>query len=338
MKTLVSAIIPVYNSEEFLEACIESLRNQTLKEIEMIFINDGSTDGSLDILRKYEKIDSRIKIIDQKNSGPSAARNRGIEIVTGDYISFIDSDDLIDKDMYKDMYEIASLDNSDAVICDMKMFEDENELYIRGLRYSNNKYDRKEIHNKIFKELLSNSQFNSMANKIYKKSIIKEEHIRLDERIYYAEDWLFNMKFFQVSNKVSYINECYYYYRRGHESSSSLYKQDTFEKVGLWIYRMRKKYAKELNMNPYLAVDDLFKVIIHCIISEFRRLDINLKDKFKNVSYIVNSKECEEAIDNIDLYRLKNKEKFLYYSIKHKVLILILIYVLVGRIKEKIYK
>ena len=111
MKILVSAIIPVYNSEQFLEECIESLRNQTLKEIEMIFINDGSTDNSLEILNKYEKIDSRIKVINQNNSGPSVARNIGIEVATGEYISFIDSDDWIDKDMYKMMYEVARDNN-----------------------------------------------------------------------------------------------------------------------------------------------------------------------------------------------------------------------------------
>lgn len=337
MKILVSAIIPVYNSEQFLEECIESLRNQTLKEIEMIFINDGSTDNSLEILNKYEKIDSRIKVINQNNSGPSVARNIGIEVATGEYISFIDSDDWIDKDMYKMMYEVARDNNSDSIICDMKMVDKEKELYIKGITYSKYKYNRNEIEDKIFKELLSNSQFNSMANKIYRTSIIKENNIRLDKNIYYAEDWLFNMEFFKISKNIFYINECFYYYRRGHESSSSSYKQDTFEKVGIWIYKMRKKYASELGMNPYLAVDDLFKVTVHCIISELRRLDISFKKKLKNVSKIINSKECIEVIDNIDKSTLKSKEKFIYYSIKYKLIFALQIYVLAGKIKEKFY-
>ena len=167
MNILVSAIVPVYNSEEFLEKCIESLRNQTLKDIEMIFINDGSTDNSLDILRGYEKIDSRIKVIDQKNSGPSVARNNGIKVAKGDYISFSDSDDWIDKNMYKDMYTIAKKNDSDAVVCDMKIVDGKSELDIKGLKYSLEEYDRKDIEEKIFTELLSNSEFNSMANKIF---------------------------------------------------------------------------------------------------------------------------------------------------------------------------
>lgn len=336
MNILISAIIPVYNSAEFLEECIESLRNQTLKEIEMIFINDGSTDNSLDILKNYENIDSRIKVIDQENSGPSEARNKGIEVAKGDYLSFIDSDDWINKNMYKIMYQNAINNNSDAVICDMKMVGNDNELYINGMKYSKFKYDRKEIEEMVFKELLSNSQFNSMANKIYKTSIIKENNIQLDKNIYYAEDWLFNMEFFKVSQNISYINECFYCYRRGHESSSSLYKSDTFEKVGLWIYRMRKQYASELGFNPYLAVDDLFKVTIHCIISELRRVDTSLKDKLKNVNYIVSSKECLEVIVNIDLSTLTIKERFIYYSIKYKLFFTLQLYVFAGQMKEKI--
>lgn len=334
MKILVSTIIPVYNAEKFLEECIESLRNQTLKEIEMIFINDGSTDNSLEILKKYEKIDSRIKVINQKNSGPSVARNRGIEIANGEYLSFIDSDDWVETSMYEDMYHRAINDKSDVVICDMKMVSVDSQLYVKGIIYSDEKYDRKNIEDKIFKELLSNSQFNSMANKIYKRSIVKENNLLLDKDIYYAEDWKFNMEFFKYSQTVSYINKCYYYYRRGHESSSNFYNDTTFERTGLWIYNMRKKYAIELGINPYLAVDDLFQVIIHCIVSEFRRSDISIKDKLKKVSYIINSKECLEVIDNINTHRLCVKYRFLYYFIKYKILIALLLYVLAGKIKE----
>lgn len=334
MKTLVSSIIPVYNSEEFLEECIESLRNQTLKEIEMIFVNDGSTDNSLKILEKYEKIDSRIKVINQKNSGPSSARNRGIEIAKGEYLSFIDSDDWIDTRMYENMYYRAINDKSDVVICDMKMVSLDSQLYVKGIIYCDERYDRKNIEDKIFKELLSNSQFNSMANKIYKRSIAKENNLLLDKDIYYAEDWKFNMEFFKHSQRLSYINKCYYYYRRGHESSSNFYNDTTFERTGLWIYNMRKKYAIEFGINPYLAVDDLFKVIIHCIICEFRRKDIRIKNKLKKVNSIINSKECLEVIDNINIHSLGIKYRFLYYFIKYKILIALLLYVSAGKIKE----
>lgn len=335
MKVLISAIIPVYNAEEYLRECIESLINQSLKEIEMIFINDGSNDNSLNILKSYEQIDNRIKIINQKNSGPSNARNNGLNLAQGEYISFIDSDDWIDLDMFKIMYDNAKKNNCDAVICDMNMVGSNSDIYVRGIKNNIKIFDRNLIEDIIFTSLLRDSQFNSMANKIFKREIIEKNNIRLDEKIFYAEDWLFNMEFFKFCNKASYINKCFYYYRRGHESSSSSYKEDTFEKVGLWIYRKRKEYAKIIGSNPYLAVYDLYKVTIHCIISEFRRIDINFKERIKRVKNILESSEVREVIRYISKSTMDVKEKYLLYCMKYRAYLGIIFYVSLGRLKEK---
>ena len=338
MSVLVSAIIPVYNSEEFLEECIVSLINQTLKNIEIIVVNDGSSDKSLEILKKYEKIDSRLIIIDQKNNGPSAARNRGIEIASGEYLSFVDSDDWIDLRMYEEMYSRAKSTEADIVICDMKMTGVNSDLYIKGISFDIKSYSKKEFKSNIYNELLSNSQFNSMANKIYKTKIVKENNIFLDENIYYAEDWLFNMQTIIHTSNIEYINKQFYYYRRGHESSSSFYDENTFERTGIWIYRKRKKYADLLNKNKFLGVNDLFQVTISCIVNEFRRNDIHLNKKIKRVREIINIEESKEMIENINLYSLSNKEKFLYFNIKNKLILFLFIYVLLGKIKENLRK
>lgn len=337
MEILVSAIIPVYNSEKYIKKCIDSLINQTLKNIEIILINDGSSDDSLRILRQYEKRDERIVVIDQKNNGPSSARNKGIDIAKGEYISFIDSDDWVDETMFEEMYNSAKENNSDVVICDMKLVNKDEETYITGLNYPIRNLSERAMKEIIFKELLSNSQFNSMANKIFRTSIIKKNNIRLDKDIYYAEDWLFNVEFFRRSKKISYINKAFYYYRRGHESSSSSYNDDTFEKVGLWIYRMRKEYANELNMNQYLGVDELFNVIIHCIISEFKRGDLTLKDKINRIKKIITTKESREVVNNIEKNKLSIKEKLLFYSIKNNNVIKLYIYFLSSKVKYRIY-
>lgn len=336
MKVLISAIIPVYNTEEYLEKCIDSLRKQTLKDIEIIFINDGSSDDSLRVLRQYEKLDERIIVIDKKNSGPSATRNEGIDIARGEYLSFIDSDDWIDKCMFEEMYKVAKEGNSDVVICDMKAVNKNEETYISGLHYPIRNLSERSMKKIIFKELLSNSQFNSMANKIFKASIIKENNIRLDKDIYYAEDWLFNVEFFKKSIKVSYVNKAFYYYRRGHESSSSSYNDDTFEKAGIWIYKMRKQYANELNMDQYLGVDELFNVITHCIISEFKRNDLTLSSRIKKINKIISAKESKEVVDNMEKSKLSLKEKFLLYSIKNKKIINLYIYFWISKLKNGI--
>lgn len=335
MSVLISAIIPVYNSQEFLEECIKSLRCQSLKNIEMIFINDGSSDKSLDMLKRHAKNDSRIKIIDQKNSGPSLARNKGLDIAQGEYISFIDSDDWIDKNMFEEMYKAAKDGNSDVVICDMKIISKDDESYVTGLHYPIKNLNKRVIKEIIFKELLSNSQFNSMANKIFRNYIIKENNIRLDKDIYYAEDWLFNIEFFKKATKVSYVNKAFYYYRRGHESSSSSYKDDTFEKVGLWIYRKRNEYARQLGVNEYAATDELYTVIIHCIVSEFRRKDISFKQKRNRVKNILSESETKEVVKYMNKDDIGIKDKYLLFCIKHKLSSFLHLYVIVGKIKER---
>lgn len=334
MKILVSVIVPVYNAEKFLDRCIESIRKQTLKEIEMIFINDGSIDSSLEILSKYEKIDDRIRVISQVNSGPSAARNRGIKVAKGEYITFVDADDYLELDMYEKMYNEAYKNKAELVISDFWINKDIKQ-HIRVIENGLQKYDKEEINNIIINKLLTNSNLSSLWNKLFRRDVIINNNIMLDENVFYAEDWLFVFNFYLKINNIAYINEPLYNYVRGHDSLSNSYGKDTFEVTGLWIYRKRKEFAKKLNYDEYIGVRSLYNVIMHCIISELRRKDINLKIKFKNISDIIDSDECTEVISNIDLNSLGIKEKFIYYAIKYKFILVIQLYVLLGKVKEK---
>src|SRR5574344_661413 len=117
MEKKVSIIIPVYNTEEYLDECLQSLINQTLKDIEIICIDDGSTDCSAEILHEYSLKDSRIKVLKQRNYGQSAARNKGLMFANGEYISFLDSDDFISEDMLEKLYCKAKEQNTDITMC-----------------------------------------------------------------------------------------------------------------------------------------------------------------------------------------------------------------------------
>ena len=124
-KVKISIIIPIYNVENYLEKCIESALNQTYKNLEIILVNDGSKDKSLDICRKYEFIDNRIILIDKPNAGVWLARYDGIKKATGSYISFMDSDDYIEKDYIEKLYSKAQENDYDIVVCGFKRIEDE---------------------------------------------------------------------------------------------------------------------------------------------------------------------------------------------------------------------
>ncbi|MDD3252714.1 MAG: glycosyltransferase family 2 protein [Lachnospiraceae bacterium] len=118
----VSVIIAIYNAEKYLSECLDSVLNQTLREIEVICVNDGSTDSSLEILKKYEAQDNRVKILDQKNQGAGAARNNGLQVAKGEYLSFLDSDDFFEPDMLEVAYRIASVERADICVFAANLF------------------------------------------------------------------------------------------------------------------------------------------------------------------------------------------------------------------------
>ena len=115
--TKISAILPVYNVEQYIKDCLDSIINQTMDDIEIICVNDGSLDNSLQVLEKYAQKDARIKIISQENQGQGIARNNGLKIANGEYITFIDPDDWVDVDMFEKMYKSAKKFDSDYVFC-----------------------------------------------------------------------------------------------------------------------------------------------------------------------------------------------------------------------------
>lgn len=199
----VSVIVPIYNTEKFLRKCIESIVNQTLQEIEIILINDGSTDNSHNICIEYaEKYSQKIKYINNKNIGCSATRNLGIELARGEYIAFVDSDDYIEKEMYKEMYDKAKKDNTDIVVCGItSIFLNSKEKYSLSIPIkSENSYERLS-----FKKKISNP-----VNKIFKKDLIKE--IRFQEETHSFEDLVFCFKLLVQTDKVSYIYKSFYNY------------------------------------------------------------------------------------------------------------------------------
>jgi glycosyltransferase involved in cell wall biosynthesis len=174
----VSIIVLVYNSEKYLEKCIESIRSQTLQEIEIILVNDGSTDSSENICRHYEEIDHRIVVISQENAGHAIARNAGLDIVKGEFIGFVDSDDVIHHQMYEILYENANKYNADLVMGDAKKVYSNSEIKKELIEK-----EKLEIYQLTLEQFYLNMfankngiwQWISIWNKLYKKTMIGEQ-------------------------------------------------------------------------------------------------------------------------------------------------------------------
>ena len=202
----VSIIVPVYNAQNFLEKCIESLTQQTLEEIELIFVNDGSTDQSLQILETYQKrFSDKMMVYSKENGGQASARNLGIAKSHGEYIGFIDADDDVDVNMYGAMYEKAKEESSDYVECqyhylqvDDKGQEKEIPQYGRVRAYDSDK--------EMFIDPLV-----SPWNKLYRASILKEHQCLFTEGVIY-EDTAFYIKVIPYLKKRSFIPEAYVYH------------------------------------------------------------------------------------------------------------------------------
>ena len=196
----VSVIVPVFNSEIYLKKCIDSILNQTLIDIEIILIDDGSTDNSLEIIRNYAKDFKNIKYKSKENEGQAIARNLGIKLATGDFICFVDSDDYIENTMLEKLYTNALINNSDIVICD----------YIE--EYQNKQIKKKSLF--INADSLHKSYILSVAgpcSKIIKTDIFKQNNLKfLENNIY--EDLAIIPTLALYSTKISYCEEILYHY------------------------------------------------------------------------------------------------------------------------------
>ena len=207
----ISIIIPVYNTEQYLERCIKSIVNQTYKNIEIILVNDGSFDNSPFICKEWANKDTRIKIINKENGGLASARNAGLNMCSGDYIAFVDSDDYVENNYIEMMLNEALLNNADVVETSLIIEEDNKKKFYEIRNGTVNK-------DTLVTHLLQNDYkvFSNVYNKIYKKEILHS--IRFDEELLYGEDTLFTFLVIVNSNKYVQLNKALYHYVKRNNS------------------------------------------------------------------------------------------------------------------------
>ncbi|OQD59376.1 glycosyltransferase, family 2 [Methanobrevibacter arboriphilus JCM 13429 = DSM 1125] len=220
MCTKISVIIPVYNVEKYLEQCLDSVINQSLEDIEVICINDGSTDNSLEILDEYAKKDNRIKIINKKNEGLGVARNIGMDYAKGKYIIFLDSDDWLKNNAFKNLYNTIILDNIDILIFKILPYDENSDKFFKRDDYEllglENLFKEDFVTYKDIKEDIFNISVVAY-NKIYKKSFLDKYNLKFPEGLIFED----NPFFFDAiinAKKIKFNNE-YYLYRRFRENS-----------------------------------------------------------------------------------------------------------------------
>jgi len=218
-KNLISVIVPIYCVEKYIAVCLESIQKQTLKEIEIILVNDGSPDKSGKIAEEFAKKDDRIKVIHKNNGGLSSARNEGLLIAKGEYVSFVDSDDWIEPTMFEDMYLAAKNNNADVVVSGVIVdYTKESRSVIDNVEkniFSNNNNEFGNVFWKLRKAKLSNYAW----NKLYKRSFLTTNEFTFILDAMPAEDLFFNLSVFKKANSLAVLNKAYYHYLRRDETS-----------------------------------------------------------------------------------------------------------------------
>lgn len=318
----VSIIVPVYNTEKYIKECLESIIKQTYTNIEIIIINDGSTDKSQDIIEEYKNKDSRIKAIKQENSGVSFSRNIGINVATGNYIMFVDSDDIIIQNYIEQMIDILKKYNLDIIKSSFKKFNNNTSISTNVSFFKEDyKIINKDEINKLF---IKTTNFNSSCMQIINKKIIDDNNIKFDSNIGFAEDFLFTYKAFLLANKIGYINNNGYLCRENNDSSSRtgqinkqiknctdtikaykiLYNKENNEEVSNKIllhitYLLRTISVKDINYNIFK--EKLLNFYNTEIWRNFKKNKFNIKNK-KKLNTILSKLIFKEKILLIYIY------------------------------------
>lgn len=301
----VSVIIPVYNVENYLRKCLNSLVNQTLKDIEIIVVNDGTLDNSQEIIDEYvKKYPKKVVSIIQENGGQGAARNTGLLHAKGEYIGYVDSDDYVEENMYEELYKKAKEEDSDIVICGNNVVKENYEFL--------SKED-------VDKEFLLGKM--AVWNKIYKKNIIVDNKIQFRSKVWY-EDLDFTMKVYFSSKKISYVDKPLYNYllREGSTMNNNNIKRnleliEAFDSL-IDYCKDKKIYNK--------AKDEIeFLCIYHMYIFAITRI-LNTNNNYKAKIAIINkfrdyiNSNFPNYKQNKYLYLLPKRRKLIYNLINLK--------------------
>lgn len=297
----LSIIMPVYNAEKYLDYSIQSVLNQTYKDYELILVNDGSTDSSLEICRKYQLSDERIRIISQENRGISGARNAGINAAIAEYITFIDNDDIIHPRMYQIMLEHMISEKLDLIMCEAARTKNYDFKEV-AKDYEISDLTKRDLYAGIFSNSEHDWKYMAVWNKIYKTNIVKQ--IRFETSG--TEDTVFNCKYFEHINKAKLINQdLYYWIQRSNSVSHSDYgiRDYMVLKDYYWMNQYIQQNEKQYAQYPLIK---LYKLIFN---SRYRAKNTRFKDKTEEIIKENHKEIKKEFYEN---HKIDSKIKILF--------------------------
>jgi glycosyltransferase involved in cell wall biosynthesis len=298
---LVSIIVPVYKTEKYLAECIESLRNQTLKDIEIILVDDGSPDRCPEICDEYARLDPRIRVIHRPNGGQSKARNAGLDNAIGKYIGFIDSDDYVLPQMFERMYEVIEAEMVDFVLSDYIRVEGDKKTlrttHLSGGRYSKERIKREVYPHLIMEESIDFGPILSVCNCLYSHKFLQKNRIRFADDVLRSEDCLFSSTVVYLADSFYYMkNEAYYCYRYNPLSLSKTYKPEAWDSACIMNTYLREVFSGASDYDFSRQLDLHFLYFALSAMEQLKLSDLSFREKWMERRKILNSVELNRAL------------------------------------------
>ncbi len=327
----VSIIVPCWGVEKYLDRCIESLTNQTLREIEIILVDDESPDRVPEMCDEWAKKDNRIKVIHKKNGGLGMACNSGLEVATGNYIAFCDSDDWVELNMYEKMYITAINTGADAVYTGIQTIDEKGNVHLM------NQYDRSEVLNK--KEKIVGFAMDMICSRaedpieshiamsakivLYRRALIEKNNLKfVSERKFISEDLIWNLDILGNASIVATIPETFYYYYNNSSSLSKRVRLDRFvffKSIRAELIRRTAILGFPNDVNE--RIDRMFLRYVRHDIGNILLSNYTIKQRWRTVMRNMSDKQTQEILASFPRWKLTKSQQIIMWLIKRKCVI-----------------
>lgn len=325
----VSIVIPVYNMEQYLDRCMESVLNQTLSEIEIILVDDGSKDASPALCDAYQERDQRVVVLHKENGGLTSAWKAGSRIATGEYIGYVDSDDFVKKDMFQVLYERGQKTDADLVCCGLThIYEDDpNRKWTEQMLFSKESLTEEDLKKEVFPGLINDGSFlgrHLMPNrvtKLTKASLVKRNLEKCADEVSIGEDFQFSLSMFLDAKRVEIVKDYfpYYYYMNG---ASMTMKHDVKYPDKIQIMQKNLCRISEekgiYDLKPQIWNDFLCLTVLHLKGAVYKQKEKSYKELKAEMKQVIRRSEVQYALSASTMDKLSIAEKLFLFFMKNR--------------------
>lgn len=325
----VTIVIPVYNMEKYLDKCIESITKQTLQDIEILLVDDGSQDASASMCDAYAKKDTRIKAVHKVNGGLTSAWKAGSAMARGEYIGYVDSDDYVEEDMFARMYERGIQTGADIVCCGLRhLYEDDPKRnWTEQMEFSKDSLSKEDLSEEVFPTLINDGSFfgrrlmPNRVTKLVKADLVKKNLDRCADEVSIGEDYQFTLCMFLDANRVEIIKDYYpYYYYMNGASMTMKHDKDYPQKIHIMRENLCRISDEKgvYDLKPQIWDDFLCLTVLHVKAIVYKQKNVPYKELKKEMKKVISASEVRYAITACGMKKLTLAEKLFIFFMKYK--------------------